>query len=86
MIKIYSLFRLPPLPLPIGNLSVNTRLLNSVYIAENKLVGPETLAISKDGDIFTGLMNGDIVRIDKYGNINRITKIGQTTNDSFCSI
>ena len=77
--------RLPPIPPATLNLAENVRLTNAVYIAHNNIVGPETLAFSAKGEMYTGLMNGDIVRVDvKTGNITKVTRIGPETDDAKC--
>ena len=86
LLKSFYNIRLPPIPPPVQNLLVNSRLENAVYIAQNKLVGPETLAFSAKGELYAGLMNGDIVRVDlKTGSLTKIARIGQEVNDSKCS-
>ena len=47
-----------------GNLQINNLLTNAKYIGYKKLRGPETLVFSSNGSMYTGLLNGQIVRID----------------------
>lgn len=46
----------------VGVLGPNELLKNPVKLLEGKISGPEHL-LSRDGAIFTGLGNGDIVKI-----------------------
>ena len=72
----------------IGNLRPNTLLQNAQYIGEKKLKGPESIAFDNDGNMYTGLANGQIVKVDKNdnSNIQVLARIGDETNDSECSI
>ena len=71
-----------------GNLKPNTLLQNAQYIGEKKLKGPESIVFDDDGNMYTGLANGQIVKVDKNdnSNIQVLARIGDETNDSECSI
>lgn len=69
------------------NLRDNGLLINAKYIAHHKLHGPETIEFSKNGTMYTGLMNGQIVRIDLNDeSIHRVAQFGSQTNETICSI
>ncbi|CAF1093434.1 unnamed protein product, partial [Brachionus calyciflorus] len=55
---------LPPVVPLEGNLKPNHKLEKAVYIGQHVLVGPETIEFDKDGFLYTGLLNGQIVKID----------------------
>ncbi len=71
----------------IGNLKPNTLLQNAQYIGEKTLKGPESIVFDDEGNIYTGLVNGQIVKVDKNdrNNIQIIARIGDETDDSVCS-
>jgi sugar lactone lactonase YvrE len=69
-----------------GKLAPNDFLSHARYIAHKKLVGPETIVFNpKDGHIYTGLKNGQIVKIDQNGQIHKIAQIGTETNETICN-
>jgi hypothetical protein len=76
---------LPPVPAFVGNLAPNNRLQKATYLAENQIRGPETLQITSDGTIYTGLANGEVVSISLDGKITKIAFIGDVTNETICS-
>ena len=76
---------MPALPPPIGALEPNNKLSLATYVAKGLIVGPETLAISEQGVIYTGLMNGDIISISPTGNIQKIVRLGDEISDEICS-
>lgn len=58
-------------------------LQNAQIFAKGKLRGPETILFIND-TMYTGLSNGQIVRVDKDGNPHKIVQIGDA-NDDACS-
>lgn len=61
-------------------------LTNSKYIGHKKLRGAETIIFSTTGQMFSGLLNGQIVRVDPETNeIFKIVQIGHETNEEICS-
>ena len=69
------------------NLQPNYRLQEAVYIAHKKLRGPETIVFSPNGSIYSGLLNGQIVRIDPLTDeVFVVTQIGNETDIRICSI
>lgn len=43
-----------------------------------EIEGPESIAISPNGkDIYTGIVGGEIVRINEHGKVTVVTKFGQ---------
>lgn len=79
------LSRLPPTIEFEGNLKQNNLLQKSVYIGHNKAKGPETVVFTPDGSLYTGLLNGQIVRIDEENNVHKIVQIGEETDENICS-
>jgi hypothetical protein len=71
-----------------GNLEPNTLLQNAQYIGEKKLKGPESIVFDDDGNMYTGIATGQIVKVDKndQNNIQIVTRIGEETDDSICSM
>lgn len=70
----------------IENLKENDLLTKAVYIGHGQLYGPETIVRSRNGSLFTGLMNGQIARIDPRDNsCHRVTQVGAQTIESICS-
>ena len=53
------------------------------YLAKGKIRGPETILIIND-TIYTGLLNGQIVRINKDDSVQKVVQVGQQNKD-ICS-
>ena len=68
-----------------GALKANNLLEKAKYIAHKKVTGPETIVFAKDGNMYTGLMNGQIVKIDVAGEVHKIVQMGDQTDDAICS-
>lgn len=69
-----------------GKLAPNDLLTKAKYIGHKNLRGPETIVFSKSGIMYTGLMNGQIVRLHpKTDTIHKIITIGTETNDTLCN-
>jgi hypothetical protein len=68
-----------------GNLEVNDKLTKATYLGYKKLAGPETIVFNEKGELFTGLLNGQIARIDENGNVHNIIRMGDETNEEICS-
>lgn len=69
-----------------GNLSPNDKLSRATYLAHKKLRGPETIVFGPDGTLYTGLMNGQIVRFKKGSTeFETITQIGDEKNTTLCN-
>ena len=67
-----------------GKLSPNDKLTQAKFIAQNKIPGPESIVFSKEGDLYTGLQNGYIVRVNKDESITKIARMGDEKDDSKC--
>ena len=70
-----------PKALPLeGTLTPNTKLVKTRLLGENKIQGPEGIAIDKNGYIYTGTRDGNVLRIDPrtYPADNSLVKIGNT--------
>lgn len=69
-----------------GKLAKNEFLTKAKYIGHKKLRGPETIIFSENGLMYTGLMNGQIVRVDPIADtIHKIVTIGTETNETICN-
>lgn len=69
-----------------ANLQSNSKLQDAVYIAHKKIRGPETVVFSQNGSLYTGLLNGQVVRIDlETDDIFKVAQIGDETDLEFCS-
>ena len=80
MNEFFLIFRLPPLPAFNNELEPNSLLQKASFLGLGKVSGPETLAISQDGLIYTGLVNGDVVVIRIDGIIKNLFRTGNGTN------
>ena len=69
-----------------GNLKANNLLENAEYIGHKEIRGPECIAVSNDGYLYTGLMNGQIIRIDPKTNLfEKVVLIGKEDKENYCS-
>lgn len=59
-------------------------LQNAAHFAKGKIRGPETILFINDS-MYTGLLNGQVVKIDNDGNPHKIVQIGDEFRDSICS-
>lgn len=53
----------PPAPPLTGPLAPNTKLRDAVPLADGQIAGPEDVEVDPDGVVYTGLIDGRIVRI-----------------------
>ena len=85
-IFIFSLPKIKPFD-SVENLKENNLLTKATYIGHGKLRGPETIVFSQNGTMYTGLMNGQIVRVDPISDtVHKIAQFGSQTNENICSI
>jgi len=49
------------------------------------VTGPETIVFAPDGTMYTGLMNGQIVKVDVAGDVHKIAQIGEKMDSAICS-
>lgn len=70
-----------PLPYFDGVLLPNEELQKIVKIGAGKLPGPESLQVDSQGDIYTGLMDGRIVKVEKSGAIIELARTGDNLKD-----
>ena len=73
----------------IGNLKPdNNYLADAKYIGQKILKGPESIVFDKDGNMYTGLTSGKIVKIDKNNttNIKNLVQTGEETDENICSL
>jgi sugar lactone lactonase YvrE len=59
----------PPRPPLEGPLAPNDRLAGAEYVAAGKVLGPEDVELDTEGHIFTGTVDGQVVRIDPDGTV-----------------
>jgi hypothetical protein len=62
----------------------NELLAKADYLAHNKIKGPETIVFDRNGSLYSGLSNGQIVRIDKNGQIEKIIQVGEEMDERVC--
>lgn len=79
-----SYIKLPESPKFEGNLLKNNLLEKVEYIAKGKLRGPETIIFIND-TLYTGLLNGQIVRVDEDGNVHKVVQGGDEENIKLCN-
>jgi sugar lactone lactonase YvrE len=77
--------KLPESPKFEGNLKENLLLQNAVYFAKGNVAGPETV-LFVNNSMYTGLTNGQLVRVDDNGNAHKIAQIGDQNCDDLHSI
>ena len=74
---------LPAVPPFVGKLEQNYKLQEAVYFAKGKLVGPETILFIDD-ILYTGLVNGQLVKLDNEGNIDEVITQSGDENVAEC--
>jgi hypothetical protein len=65
-------------------LKANNLLESPQYIGYQMIKGPEAIVFDSNGSIYTGLANGQIVRIDPNGHIEKIVQIGEEMDERIC--
>lgn len=60
----------------VGPLAPNNELNNPERLYEDKLLGPEAFQIW-NGEVYTGLATGEVVKVSPGGHVTFVTKIGQ---------
>ena len=72
----------------IGNLSPNNLLQKAYFIRAYGLKGPESIEFDNEGNLYTGLSSGKIVRLNKNNRscIDRVYYTGEETNQNICSM
>ena len=66
----------PPKPAMTGVLKPNTRLRSAEALAAGKLAGPEDIETDASGQVYTGLLDGRIVRISQAGAVHEFVNTG----------
>lgn len=62
----------------------NNLLADAKLIANKKVVGPECVAIGQDGLLYTGIKNGQIVRVNpETDSVETVIQIGDA-DEEFC--
>ena len=69
----------------VGSLEKNDLLEKASYVGYGKLVGPETIVFTSNGSMYTGLMNGQIVRVEPDKTFYKVAQFGDETNETICS-
>jgi len=59
-----------------GVLAPNTKLQEAAKLLEGKIAGPESITADRNGNIYTGLADGRIVKITKSGHLREIARTG----------
>ncbi|KPJ18241.1 Adipocyte plasma membrane-associated protein [Papilio machaon] len=72
----FTAIKLEPTQPRSGVLAPNAALNNADKLFTNKLIGPESFLIY-NGELYTGLATGEVVKISPGGHITFVTKIGQ---------
>ncbi|XP_013171026.1 PREDICTED: uncharacterized protein LOC106120273 [Papilio xuthus] len=72
----FTAIKLEPTQPRSGVLAPNAALNNADKLFTNKLIGPESFLIH-NGELYTGLATGEVVKISPGGHITFVTKIGQ---------
>lgn len=75
MLTIHSNFRLSPPQPRVGPLAPNNALNNVEQKYKGKLVGPEAFQVY-NGELYTSLSTGEIVKVSPGGHITFVTKVG----------
>ncbi|CAF0907810.1 unnamed protein product [Brachionus calyciflorus] len=80
-----SYINLPEQVSLIGNLKANNKLEKASYIGKGKLIGPECMAFDNNDNLYTGIGNGFIYKINtkNISDITIVTLTGPQTQD-FC--
>ncbi|RNA34547.1 Adipocyte plasma membrane-associated, partial [Brachionus plicatilis] len=83
--ELHGDLRLPDVVPLEGNLKSNTELEKTIYVGKGKLIGPECIAFDKDDFLYTGIVNGQIIRVNSK-NLSDIAFVAQTGNQTqaFC--
>ncbi|XP_023938786.1 adipocyte plasma membrane-associated protein Hemomucin [Bicyclus anynana] len=72
----FTRIELEPTQALVGPLAPNDVLNNAEALFKDKLLGPEVFQIW-NGEIYTGLATGEIVKVSPGGHVTFVTKIGQ---------
>ncbi|XP_034833934.1 adipocyte plasma membrane-associated protein Hemomucin-like [Maniola hyperantus] len=72
----FTRIELEPTQPRVGPLAPNDVLNNAQALYKDKLLGPETFQVW-NGEIYTGLATGEIVKVSPGGHVTFVTKIGQ---------
>ena len=75
---------MPPMVPYEGKLSPNEALSRAVQLAKGNLYAPECVAFSENGDLYTGLSNGYLVKVHKDGRVEKIVLMGEGATSEYC--
>jgi hypothetical protein len=73
MYFLLSACSLPPQPKFVGALEPNNILSRGERIFVNELYGPESFAVDRNGDVYTGISDGRICRIVSDEKLEEVT-------------
>jgi len=71
-----AVFRPQPAPKPEGTLAPNSRLREAALIAQGRLDGPEDIVLDQQGRLYTGTMEGSIMRVLSDGTVEEFARTG----------
>lgn len=75
-------YRLEPTQPREGPLAPNEALNNAQKLYNGKLLGPEAFQLY-DGEVYTSLATGEIVKLSPGGHVTFVTKVGQPCSKYF---
>ena len=67
-----------------GGLSQNSLLQNATYFAKGKIKGPEAIVFDNQGNMYTSLIGGLIVKLDKDN--RELISVVAWTGEEICGI
>lgn len=70
------MFRLAPAQARTGPLAPNEALNKAQHLYVDKVLGPEAFEVF-NGELYTSLSSGEIVKLSPGGHITYVTKLGQ---------
>jgi hypothetical protein len=68
-----------------GNLAANDKLTKGKHISSANLYGAETIVFNRNGEMISGLLNGQIAKISLNGDIEKIVHMGDESDEKICS-
>lgn len=75
---------MPPMVPYEDKLSPNEDLTRAVLLAKGELYAPECVAFSQNGDLYTGLSSGYLVKVHKDGQVEKIVLMGEGASSEYC--
>lgn len=66
----------PPKPELVGPLAPNDRLAQAALLVQGQVTGPEDVYVDKAGNVYSGLLDGRVIRVLPDGKLETITNTG----------